>query len=121
MHIIPLTTIPLTRCLLSPPAKTITFLWLLVVVGMTAIPAVNGATIALTNSDVLGTSSFNTGGNWSGGAAPTAGHPPPTSPIRVSFPSKSSHIPLPGDSLGKQGRGGGLRRKKTPTGTSAHL
>ncbi len=65
-----------------------------------ALPAVShAATVTLSDSDALGTSSFNTGLNWSDGLAPSAGNDYVTGDFRVRTPGDGNSHTFAGDSL----------------------
>lgn len=79
-----------------------------------------GATIALTNSDALGTTSFNTGLNWAGGAAPTSGNAYQTSTFLLRTPLNAASLAFAGDLLEVQS-GGSLRDKTAAIITITNL
>lgn len=80
-----------------------------------ASSAANAATITMTGSDSFGTSSFNSGSKWTGGAAPTAGNDYVTGAFTLRTPATitASHT-FAGDSL-TISSGGNLSFKGTLT------
>ena len=74
------------------------------------LPVSGGSIFVLTNSDVTGVSSFNTGVNWTNGAAPIAGNSYQTAAFILRTPANSSPVAFAGDSLEIQ-NGGNLRIK----------
>jgi hypothetical protein len=70
--------------------------FLLVLAGHTSIQA---AAISLGASDGLGTSSFNSGLNWVGSAAPSAGNTYSTGNFRLRTPADGNSYTFAGDSL----------------------
>ena len=81
-----------------------------------AAVAASAATIALTNTDAIGTSSFNTGLNWAGGLAPTSGNAYVTAAFSLRTPPTSSNYTFAGDSLSMDA-GAMLNYKGTATST----
>ena len=77
--------------------------------GQTFLRAV---TLVLTNSDVLGSSSFNSGLNWANGAAPGAGNAYQTSVFRLRSPAAATPVIFAGSSLEVHSGGGDLRRQE---------
>src|SRR5689334_6650620 len=75
------------------------------------------ATIALTNSDALNSTSFNTGLNWANGAAPSGGNAYQTAAFRLRTPANTTPITFAGSSLEAQSGGGELRIKTAATVT----
>ena len=69
------------------------------------------ATIAMNASDALGTTSFNTGLNWSGGLAPSSGNDYQTAGYLLRTPANASDIAFAGNSLELQS--GSIFRDKT--------
>lgn len=76
------------------------------------VPASRAANIAMSGSDAVGTSSFNSGANWTGGAAPAAGNTYQTGANLLRTPANSTAVSFAGTSLEIQG-GGNLRDKTT--------
>jgi hypothetical protein len=79
------------------------------------------ATIALTNTDALNTTSFNTGLNWANGVAPIGGNAYQTATFRLRTPANTTPITFAGTSLEAQSGGGdnqqfyfGQRRGRYP-------
>lgn len=81
------------------------------VLGTSALPA---ATIALTNSDALSSTSFNTGLNWANGQPPGPGNAYQTVAFRLRTPNNTTPLTFAGDSLEVQ-NGGDLRIKTGAT------
>jgi autotransporter-associated beta strand protein len=74
------------------------------------------ANFVMSGTDVLGTASFNSGLNWTGGAAPAAGNTYQTGAFLLRTPQNSTSIAFAGDSLEVQ-NGGDLRDKTSATVT----
>jgi autotransporter-associated beta strand protein len=70
------------------------------------------ATIVMNGNDAAGTASFNSGANWTGGAAPAAGNTYQTAAFLLRTPANSTSIAFAGNSLEIQ-NGGNLRDKTT--------
>ncbi len=70
------------------------------------------ANLVMSGSDAVGASSFNSGANWPGGAAPAAGNTYQTAANLLRTPANSASIPFAGTSLEIQA-GGNLRDKTT--------
>ena len=79
-----------------------------------------GATIVMDASDAINTSSFNSGLNWTGGAAPAAGNAYQTSTNLLRTPLNATAATFAGTSLEVQ-TGGSLRDKTAATITIASL
>ncbi len=82
------------------------------VLGPNYVPA---ATVTLTNSDVVGAASFNAAGQWSNGAAPTAGNSYETFGFQLRTPATSGAFTFGGDAL--EVSGGSLLWKGTSSST----
>ena len=80
-----------------------------------------GATIVMDGSDAINTASFNTGLNWTGGAAPTNGNAYQTSTFLLRTPPNGTSVAFAGNSLEIQGGGGELRHKTAATVTVTNL
>src|SRR5271170_641822 len=72
------------------------------------------ANFVMSGSDAIGTSSFNSGANWTGGAAPAAGNTYQTSAFLLRTPGNSTSLAFAGNSLEIQS-GGDLRDKTSAT------
>src|SRR5579859_5186613 len=70
------------------------------------------ANFVMSGNDAIGISSFNTGTNWTGGAAPVAGNTYQTAAFLLRTPPNSTAITFAGSSLEVQ-NGGNLRDKTT--------
>lgn len=77
-------------------------------------------TIVMNASDAVTTSSFNSGLNWTGGAAPTAGTAYQTAAFLLRTPQNTTSLAFLGDSLEVQA-GGILRDKTAATITVTNL
>jgi autotransporter-associated beta strand protein len=75
----------------------------------------SGATVMLTNSDASGATSFNAAGQWSSGAAPSAGNSYETFDFQLRTPAASGSYAFGGDSLRMSG--GALLWKGTGSGS----
>ena len=78
------------------------------------------ANIVMSGTDVLGTSSFNSGSNWTGGAVPVAGNTYQTGAFLLLTPANSTSIAFAGNSLEVQ-NGGNLRDETSATVTVTNL
>ncbi len=78
------------------------------------------ASIVMSASDAINTSSFNTGLNWTGGAVPVGGNAYQTAAFLLRTPVNATAIAFAGDSLEIQ-TGGSLRDKTAATVTIANL
>ncbi|HEY5042566.1 MAG TPA: PA14 domain-containing protein [Verrucomicrobiae bacterium] len=74
----------------------------------------------MSGNDAIGTASFNSGANWTGGAAPAAGNTYQTGAFLIRTPANGTAIAFAGDSLEIQ-NGGNLRDKTAATVTIANL
>ncbi len=74
----------------------------------------NAANFVMSGNDAIGASSFNSGVNWTGGAAPAAGNTYQTSAFLLRTPGNSTSLTFAGDSLEVQD-GGNLRDKTSAT------
>jgi fibronectin-binding autotransporter adhesin len=83
-------------------------------------PAVHAENFVLGASDAAGTSSFNSGLNWSGGLAPEPGNTYQTAAFILRTPQNTTSITFLGDSLEVQS-GGNLRIKTAATVTITNL
>ena len=70
------------------------------------------ANFVMSGSDAVGASSFNSGANWPGGAAPAAGNTYQTGANLLRTPANSTSLTFAGSSLEIQ-TGGNLRDKTT--------
>jgi uncharacterized repeat protein (TIGR03806 family) len=78
------------------------------------------ANFVMSGTDGVGTSSFNSGLNWTGGAAPAAGNTYQTESFLLRTPANSTSLVFAGDSLEIQ-TGGDLRDKTSATITVNNL
>ncbi|HWY78026.1 MAG TPA: autotransporter-associated beta strand repeat-containing protein, partial [Verrucomicrobiae bacterium] len=83
-------------------------------------PLLRAANFVLSGSDANGVSSFNTGTNWTGGAAPAPGNTYQTAGFVLRTPANSNAIAFAGSSLEVQ-NGGDLRIKTSAAVTVTNL
>jgi autotransporter-associated beta strand protein len=83
------------------------------------VPVSRAANFVMSATDAPGTSSFNSGANWTGGAAPAAGNTYQTSGFLLRTPANSTSIAFAGNSLEIQT--GGTLRIKTGGGATVTI
>jgi len=103
-----------TQRLFQPAMKT-SFEIIAIVAGLLLAAPSPAANITMNGTDAAGTSSFNTGLHWTGGAAPTGGNAYFTGAYTLRTPSSSGSYAFAGDSLSIDA--GGSMNLKTSPGT----
>ena len=95
-----------------PPARTVALAF-----ALAAATGSDGATVNLSTTDLVNTSSFNAAGNWNPSAAPSAGNDYVVAIQRLRTPAATGDFTFAGDSLTLSTTGGNLTFKGNSSNT----